>query len=69
MEARYSLTHGGDNLSFHPELVLESSCKVRYPAFAVSCDVWHLSDVVEHVPASKEQNGDDAETGPKVTVL
>jgi len=62
------LTHGSYNLCFHSVLVGEASCKVREAASAVSGNVGHLSNVIEHVPTSEEQYQDQANAGPEIAV-
>jgi hypothetical protein len=37
--------------------------------FAVTRNVGHLSDVIEHVSARKQENGDETYRGPQVPVL
>lgn len=62
-------THGSDNLCFQTELVLETASKVGETTLAVTRDIRNLPDVVEHVARSEEQNGNEGDGGPEVTVL
>lgn len=63
------LTHCGHDLSLHSELVRKASCEVGDAALAVPRHIRHFSDMVEHVSARKEQDGDQADPGPEITVL
>lgn len=63
------LTEGRDNLRLQAELVLEAACKIRDAASPISSDVWHLADVVVHVTAGEEQNGNKAASCPDVAAL
>ena len=51
------------------ELVLEAAGEVGETTLAIVTSVGHLADVVEHVSAGEEQNGDQADGGPEVAVL
>lgn len=66
---RFQLTHGGDDLSFQPQLTLKATGKVSDPSFAVSGNVRNLANMVEHVSADEEEDGNHATSGPKVTAL
>lgn len=50
-------------------MVLEATCKVADTALAVASDVGNLADVVEHVAAREEEDGDQADGGPDIAVL
>jgi hypothetical protein len=63
------LTHCGNDLSLKTELVLEATSKVADTTLAVGLDIGDLADVVEHVSAREEENGDQADGGPEVAVL
>jgi hypothetical protein len=63
------LTHGGHYLCLHPILGLESTCKICDATFSVSCDVWHLSNMIEHMSRSEEEDQDQANRCPQVSVL
>lgn len=64
-----SLTDGGHNLSFQSELALEPSCNVADASLAISDNVRHLPDMVEHVSAGEEEYRYQADGGPNVAVL
>ena len=63
------LTHCGNDLSLKTELVLEATSEVADTTLAVGLNIGDLADVVEHVSAGEEQNGDQADGGPEVAVL
>ena len=63
------LTHSGDDLSLHAELILEAASKIADASSPILGNVGHLADVIEHVPAGEEQDGDQADGGPDVAVL
>ena len=63
------LTHGSDDLSLKSVLVLEAVGEIAHTSFAITGNVWDLSDVVEHMSASKKQDGDQADGRPKIAVL
>jgi hypothetical protein len=63
------LTHGSNNLSLETKLVLETTGKVRDSTLAVACNVRNLADVVEHVAAGEEEDGDQTDGGPEVAAL
>jgi hypothetical protein len=63
------LTHCGNDLSLKTELVLEATSKVADTTLAVGLNIGDLADVVEHVSAREEQDGDQADGGPEVAVL
>lgn len=62
-------TQGSNNLRLKAQLALEVRGEVCDSTAAISCDVRHLADVVEHMPAGKEQNCDQAEGCPDIAVL
>ena len=62
-------THSGDNLSLHTELVGKSSSKIRNATFSISRHVRHLSDMIEHVSASKQKDSDQADSRPQIAIL
>lgn len=68
-EGKEKHTHGCNDLRLHSILVLEPTGKVADATFTVARDIWNLADVVEHVTASEEQNGDEADGGPDVAAL
>ena len=63
------LTHCGNDLSLKTELVLEATSEVADTTLAVGLNIGDLADVIEHVSAGEEQNGDQADGGPEVAVL
>lgn len=63
------LTHCSNDLSLETELVLEATGKVANATLAVGLNVGDLADVVEHVSAREEQNGDQTDGSPEVAVL
>jgi hypothetical protein len=67
--SRRKLTHSGNDLCLETKLVLETAGEVGETALAVSASVGHFADVVEHVPACEEKDGDQADGSPKVAVL
>lgn len=62
-------THPSHDLRLQPELVRESSGKVYDIAIPITGYVRNLSDMVEHVAARKEQDDEETDGCPKVSVL
>ena len=50
------LTNCSNDLRFQTELGLETTDEIGESAPAVTSNIRHLADVVEHVPADKKQN-------------
>lgn len=69
MRSEAELTQSRNDLGLDAELVLESTCEIRNVAPFILRDVGHLSDVVEHMAAREEDNGDQGKRGPEVPVL
>lgn len=63
------LTHGCNDLRLKTKLVLETTGEVADTALAIGRNVGDFTDVVEHVTAGEEQDGDQADGGPQVAVL
>lgn len=64
-----SLTDGCNNLSFHAELVLESTSKVADTALTIACNIWNLPDVIEHLSTGEQEDGNQTDGSPEVSVL
>lgn len=57
MKSRYrleKLTHSSYNLGLHSELIGETTGKIGDAALTISCHVWDLPDVIEHVTTCEE---------------
>jgi hypothetical protein len=65
---RQAHTHGSNDLGLHAELVLKATGKVADTTLTIASNVGNLADVVEHVAASEEQDGDKADGSPEVPV-
>ena len=63
------LTQCSHDLGLKPILALEASGEVADSAPTISSDVGHLSNMVEHVPASEEQNRYQTYRCPDIPVL
>lgn len=63
------LTHCSYNLCLQSELVLEASSKVAHTSLAVACNIGNLSDMVEHVSTCEQQDCNQADSSPEITVL
>lgn len=63
------LTHGSDNLRLQTELALEAAGKVGDATAAIASNIGHVADVVEHVAAGEEQDGNHGAGGPEIAVL
>lgn len=63
------LTNSRDNLRFHTKLVLEAARKITNTPFAIPNHVWYLADMIEHVPTREEEDSDQADRSPEVSVL
>jgi hypothetical protein len=63
------LTHSCNNLGLHSKLITETSCKVCDTTFAITGDIWYVSNVVEHVSAREHQDGDQTDRCPQIPVL
>lgn len=56
-------------MSFNRQLILEATSIVADSTFSITCHVGNLADLVEHVSTGKQENADDADAGPDVSVL
>ena len=63
------LTHRSHNLRLHPELILKPAREIAHPSFTIRHHIWHLADMIEHVPAGEEQDGDEGDGSPEIAVL
>lgn len=63
------LTHASNDLSLHTILVLETIGKVADASLSITSHIRNLADVVEHVSAGEEQDGDEGNGGPDVAAL
>jgi len=50
-------------------LVLEATSEVAYTAPSIRCHIWHFPNVIEHVSAREQQDGDQTDGSPEVAVL
>lgn len=66
---RARLTDGSHNLCLQAKLILESTGKIADATIAISGHVRDLPDVIEHLAAGEQQNGDQADGSPEVAVL
>jgi len=64
MAYRRWLTNCSNNLRLQSELVAEATGEITDSALPISCHIWYLADMIEHVAASEEENSDEAECGP-----
>ena len=62
------LTYGCDDLCLHPKLHRKPTGKVANASFAITNDVWHSPDVIEHVSTCKKKDRNQAGCGPDVSV-
>ena len=62
-------THRSNNLRLKPILILKPASKVTYTSLAIRNHIRDFSNVVEHVSAREEENGNQADGGPSVPVL
>lgn len=65
----WMLTDGGNYLGLQTILTLETACEVANTTLSVSSHIRHLADVVKHMPTGEEQDGDEADGCPDVSVL
>lgn len=63
------LTDGSHDLRLQAKLVLETTRKVADAAIAVTSYVRDLPNVIKHLTAGEQKNGDQADGGPEVPVL
>ena len=56
-------------MGLHSKLALETACEVTDAAAAVSRNIRYLPDVVKHVSTGEEENEDQADGSPHVSVL
>lgn len=63
------LTNQSHDLGLHAILVLEATSKVSHASFAVAGNIWHLSDLVEHVAAGEGKDGENADASPQFSAL
>lgn len=64
-----ALTQGSNDLRLQTKLILEASCKIADTALAIIGHVWNLSDMIEHVAACEEKDGNQADGSPEVAIL
>ncbi len=69
MEGKLRLTYGSHDLCLQAKLVLESTSKVTNTSVSISGHIRDLSNVIEHLTAGEEEDGDQAESRPEVAVL
>lgn len=62
-------TNCSNNLRLKTKLVAKAPGKIVDSALAIARYVGRLPDVVEHVPASEEQDGDETDGSPEIAVL
>ena len=58
-----------NDLRLEAVLVTEAAGKVDEPALAIALHIRCLPDMIEHVPASKQQHGNQAKRRPEIAVL
>jgi len=58
------LTDSGHNLRLQTKLVAESSSKVVDTTLSVSRYVGNFTDMIEHMPTSEEEYGDQTKGSP-----
>lgn len=63
------LTECSHDLRLQSVLALEISSKVADSATTISGDIRHFANMVEHVAAGKEKDGDQADGCPEIAVL
>lgn len=63
------LTHARNNLRLHAVLVLKPAREVAYAAAPIACHVRHFPYMIEHVSAREQQDHDQADAGPEVSIL
>lgn len=63
------LTHSGNNLDLKTKLALEATGKVSNASLAISRNIRDFSNMIEHVAANEEKNGNHAASSPEVSVL
>lgn len=64
-----TLTHCSNNLRFESILIGEPASKVANTALAITCNIRHLSNMVEHMTAGEKKNGNQTDCRPDVSVL
>lgn len=69
LETVARLTNGSHDLGLQAKLVLEATGKVADTAAAISGNIGNLANVVEHVSAGEEKDGNEADGGPEIAVL
>lgn len=67
--AQSGLTHSGNNLDLKAKLALETTGKVSNASLAISGNIRDFADMVEHVAANEEEDGNHAASSPEVSVL
>lgn len=65
----FLLTHSGDDLRLHAELVGEATGEIVDSTFSIAGHVGDPPDVIEHVAGGEEKDSDERESSPEVTVL
>ena len=62
-------TNDSYNLSFQPILIAETRSNIRDTTAPVVNNIWDVADMVEHVPASEQEDGDKGDGGPEVAAV
>lgn len=63
------LTNNRHNLRLEPKLVTKPTGHIADPPAAIVGHIRHAADVVKHVPAGEEQDGDERDRGPQVAAV
>lgn len=66
---RERLTQSSNDLRLKAQLVLETAGNVADTSVATHGNIGHLADMVEHVAAGEDQDGNKADGGPQVAAL
>lgn len=65
----FLLTHSGDDLRLHAELVGEATGEIVDSTFSIAGHVGDPPDVIEHVAGGEKQDEDQTDAGPEIAVL
>lgn len=66
---RRILTDCSDHLRLKTKLRLKPLSEICHASLAISRDVRRLPDTIEHITACESENGDQAESRPKIAML
>lgn len=62
------LTYSCNNLCLHPKLSCKTPGNIIDTSLTIADDIGYSSDLIEHVTTRKEENGDQANRSPDISI-